>query len=118
MIIQAEFGTCEYIRVPDFVSIKFQIYPMFIATFFFFFLQQLLTSERLEEKFGCQIPLRYSISKMSSNFILTFFMVQSLNIYNDCCEIFAQILFKIYFFEKWPIDPPDIFSHFEICGNF
>lgn len=37
MIIQAEFGTCEYIRVPDFVSIKFQIYPMFIPTFFFFF---------------------------------------------------------------------------------
>lgn len=48
MIIQAKFGTCEYIRVPDFDSIKFQIYPMFILTFFF--LQQLLTSERLEEK--------------------------------------------------------------------
>lgn len=36
MIIQAEFGTCEYIRVPDFDSIKFQIYPMFILTVLFF----------------------------------------------------------------------------------
>lgn len=70
---------------------------------FFFFLQQLLTSERLDEKFGCQIPLRYSISKMSSNLLqITFFMVPSLNICNDCCEIFAQILFKIYFFGSGP----------------
>lgn len=36
MIIQAEFSTCEYIHVPDFDSIKFQIYPMFILTFLFF----------------------------------------------------------------------------------
>lgn len=26
-------------------------------------------------------------------------------------KFFAQILFKIYFFEKWPVDPPDIFFH-------